>query len=132
MAVHGGEPTEDKAWRRGPVVGVFVVLAILCAIILGFIHRINLIDVTHLTGADFRNHPAPGALILDKKRVQVSKGPLFDAFLWLNLRCTYSPAGRGHAKYSSLRISTEEMRRRFAKYALFEWNGTVYGVVQSA
>ncbi|WP_292365804.1 MULTISPECIES: hypothetical protein [unclassified Methanoculleus] len=126
-----------------------VVLVILCVIALGFLHWINLIDethlaasprggavdaasVTHLTEADFRDHPALGALILDKKRVLVSKGPLFDAFLWLDPRSAYSPIGKEHEKCSSLRISTADMRQILAKYALCEWNGTVYGVAQSA
>jgi len=141
--------TEDLEWGRGPAFGILVFLTVLCVIGLGFVHWINLIDETHLaafpregsvdaaavtylTEADFRDHPALGALILDKKRVLVSKGPVFDALLWLDPRSAYSPVGREHAKYSSLRISTEEMRQILAKYALCEWDGTVYGVAQSA
>jgi len=144
-----GETGEDLEWGRGPFFGALVVLAILCIIGLGSIHWVNLIDETHLvafpreapvgaasvmhlTEADFRDHPALGALILDKKRVLVSKGPLFDALLWLDPRSSYSPFGKEHEIFSSLRISTDEMRRILAKYALCEWNGTVYGVAQSA
>ncbi|MFA7199114.1 MAG: hypothetical protein WC093_07460 [Methanoculleus sp.] len=144
-----GETGEDLEWGRGPFFGALVVLAILCIIGLGSIHWVNLIDETHLaasprggtvdaasvmhlTEADFRDHPALGALILDKKRVLVSKGPLFDALLWLDPRSSYSPFGKEHEIFSSLRITTEEMRRILAKYALCEWNGTVYGVAQSA
>ncbi|KLK87493.1 hypothetical protein SZ63_10515 [Methanoculleus sediminis] len=144
-----GKTAEDLEWGRGPFFGALVVLIILCVIGLGFLHWINLIDetslgasprkapvnaasVTHLTEDDFRNHPALGALILDEKPVLVAKGPLFDALLWLDPRSAYCPAGKEHAKYSSLRITTEEMRRILAKYALCEWNGTVYGVAQSA
>jgi len=144
-----GETAEDLEWGRGPFFGALVVLAILCVIGLGSFHWINLIDethlaasprggtvdaasVTHLTKADFRDHPALGALILDEKPVLVSKGPLFDALLWLDPRSSYSPFGEEHERFSSIRISTEEMRRILAKYALCEWNGTVYGVAQSA
>ncbi|WP_054847816.1 hypothetical protein [Methanoculleus chikugoensis] len=148
-----GKTAEDLEWGSGPFFGgALVVLAILCVIALGFLHWNNLIDethlaafppregsvdaasVTHLTEADFRDHPALGALILDEKRVLVSKGPpLFDALLWLDPpRSSYSPFGKEHEKCSSLRITTEEMRRILAKYALCEWNGTVYGVAQSA
>lgn len=144
-----GGTVEDGAWGRPPVFGALVVLAILGVIALGFLHWNNLIDethlaasprgggvdaatVTHLTEADFRDHPALGALILDKKRVLVSKGPLFDALLWVDPRSSYSPFGKEHEKCSSIRISTAEMRRILAKYALCEWNGTVYGVAQSA
>jgi hypothetical protein len=149
MTVRSGNLTEDVAWERGPVVGILVFFVILCALALVIVHWNNLIDethlaasprggtvdaaaVTHLTEADFRNHPALGALILDKKRVLVSKGPLFDAFLLLDPRSAYSPVGGDHAKCSAIRISTEEMRQILAKYALCEWNGIVYGVAQSA
>ncbi len=144
-----GGTAEDLEWGSGPFFGALVVLAILCIIGLGFLHWNNLIDethlaafpregsvdaasVTHLTEGDFRDHPALGALILDGKRVLVSKGPLFDALLWVDPRSSYSPFGKEHEKCSSLRITTEEMRRILAKYALCEWNGTVYGVAQSA
>ena len=144
-----GDTGEDLEWGRGPAFGTLVILAILCVIILGFLHWNNLIDethlaafpregavdaasVTHLTEADFREHPALGALILDGKRVLVSKGPIFDVLLLLDPRSSYSPFGKEHEKCSSLRITTEEMRRILAKYALCEWNGTVYGVAQSA
>jgi hypothetical protein len=143
-----GETAEDLGWGRGPFFGALVVLIILCVIGLGFLHWVNLIDethlaasprgtvdaasVTHLAEADFRDHPALGALILDEKRVLISKGPLFDALLWLDPRSSYSPFGKEHAMCSSLRITTDEMRRILANYALCEWNGTVYGVAQSA
>ena len=143
-----GETGEDLEWGRGPFFGALVVLAILCVIGLGSIHWVNLIDethlaaspqegsvdeaaVTHLTEEDFRNYPALSALIQDRKRVLVSKGPIFDALLRLDPRSAYSPAGREHAKYSSIRITGAEMRQILAKYHLCEWNGTVYGVAQS-
>ena len=87
--------------------------------------------MTHLTKEDFRDHPALGVLVLDRKRVLVSKGPIFDALLLLDPRSVYSPANRNHAKYGSLRIPGTEMRRILANYAVCEWNGTVYGVAQS-
>ena len=87
--------------------------------------------VTHLTKEDFRNHPALRVLVLDRKRVLVSKGPIFDALLLLDPRSVYSPANRNHAKYGSLRIPGAEMRRILADYAACEWNGTVFGVAQS-
>ncbi len=144
-----GKTAEDLEWGRGPFFGALVVLIILCVIGLGFLHWNNLIDethlaafpregsvdaasVTHLTEDDFRNHPALGALILDEKRVLVSKGPLFDALLWIDPRSSHSPVGKEHGMCSSIRITTEEMRRILAKYALCEWNGIIYGVAQSA
>ena len=81
---------------------------------------------------DFRNHPALRVLVLDRKYVLVSKGPIFDALLLLDPRSAYSPANRDHAKYGSLRIPGAKMRRILADYAECEWNGTVYGVAQSA
>jgi len=142
--------TEDRIGRarwRGPTIGILLILVIAC-IVFGFFHWINLIDethlagspregpvdaaaVTHLTEEDFRNYPALSALIQDRKRVLVSKGPIFDALLRLDPRSAYSPAGREHAKYSSIRITGAEMRQILAKYHLCEWNGTVYGVAQS-
>jgi hypothetical protein len=83
---------------------------------------------THLTKADFRDHPALNVLILDKKRVLVLNGPLLDALLWLDPRSSYSSFRKEHEKCSSTRIFTEEMRWILAKYALCEWNGTIYGV----
>ncbi|MCK9278415.1 MAG: hypothetical protein M0P22_10035 [Methanoculleus sp.] len=142
--------TEDRIGRarwRGPTISILLILVIAC-IVVGFFHWINLIDethlaaspregpvdaaaVTHLTEEDFRNYPALSALIQDRKRVLVSKGPIFDALLRLDPRSAYSPAGREHAKYSSIRITGAEMRQILAKYHLCEWNGTVYGVAQS-
>lgn len=154
MAAHNEDRTdagaaEGRAPWRGPVIGILLILAVSCIVAVGFFHWNNLIDethlaafpregavdaasVTHLTEADFREHPALGALILDGKRVLVSKGPLFDALLWVDPRSSYSPFGKEHEKCSSLRITTEEMRRILAKYALCEWNGAAYIVAQSA
>jgi hypothetical protein len=141
--------TEGRAPWRGPVIGILLILAVSCIVVVGFFHWINLIDethlaaspregpvdaaaVTHLTKEDFRDHPALRVLVLDRKYVLVSKGPIFDALLLLDPRSAYSPANRDHAKYGSLRIPGAKMRRILADYAECEWNGTVYGVAQSA
>jgi hypothetical protein len=47
-------------------------------------------------------------------------------------KASYSPFGEEHEIYSSIRITADEMRQILAKYALCEWNGTVYSVAQSA
>ncbi|MDK2916229.1 MAG: UDP-N-acetyl-D-glucosamine/UDP-N-acetyl-D-galactosamine dehydrogenase [Euryarchaeota archaeon] len=46
-------------------------------------------SMVHFTEDDSRSHPALSALILDEKRVLVSKGPLFDALLWIDPRSSY-------------------------------------------
>lgn len=148
MAAHNDGRTEGRAQGRGPVIGILLILAVSCIVVVGFFHWINLIDethlaaspregpvdaaaVTHLTKEDFRNHPALRVLVLDRKRVLVSKGPIFDALLLVDPHSAYSPANRDHAKYGSLRIPRAEMHRILADYAVCEWNGTVYGVAQS-
>lgn len=146
--MRGTESETGRAPWRGPVIGILLILVIACAVVVGSIHWINLIDETHLaaspregpvdaaavihlTEEDFRDHPALTALILDGRNVLVSKGPFFDLLLRLDPRSAYNSGGSEPTKYSSLRISEKEMRQVLAKYALCEWNGTVYGVAQS-